>query len=202
MRLRPHPSVAHLRAMLKNLPDKTGKGLDEWAKIAQATGESDVNAAAVKLKAEYGLGKPTAWLIASHGLKANMADYDEAAYLAKAPMMVDAQYEGKKGHLRPICDRLIYLAEGLGSDVAASPCKTYVPLYKKHVFAQIKAATQKRVDLGLALKSYDGTIDSILKDTGGTAKGDRITHVIGITSLEEIDDHVALWLKRAYELDQ
>ena len=107
MRLRPHPSVAHLRAMLKNLPAKTGKSLDEWSDIAKATGEEDVNTATAKLKAEHGLGKPTAWLIASHGLKANMADYDEAAYLVKAPSMVDAQYEGKKAHLRPICDKLV-----------------------------------------------------------------------------------------------
>ena len=33
------------------------------------------------------------------------------------------------------------------------------------------------------------------------AKGDRITHRIPITSLEEIDDEVRRWLKTAYELD-
>jgi Domain of unknown function (DUF5655) len=40
-----------------------------------------------------------------------------------------------------------------------------------------------------------------LIDTGGIAKGDRITHRIEVTSLEEIDDGLKKWLRVAYDLD-
>src|SRR6266567_1677935 len=48
-------------------------------------------------------------------------------------------------------DELIKIAQQLGDDVRICPCKTIVPLYRRHVFAQIKPAAQKRINLGLAL---------------------------------------------------
>ena len=89
----------------------------------------------------------------------------------------------------------------MGDDVKACPCKTIVPLYRKHVFAQIKPTTNSRVDLGLALTHYKGKLPKRLIDTGGLAKKDRITHRIGITSAEQIDGEVQKWLKTAYDLD-
>lgn len=202
MRLRVHPSVNHLRAMLASTEKRTGKTLADWATEVQALGEQDVNAAAALLKAKHGLGKPTAWMLASHALKANMEDYDETAYLAKAPTLVAQQFEGKREHLRPLASDIITFAESLGADVAASPCKTYIPLYRQRVFAQVKAATQKRLDVGLALGSYTGTGLDSLKDTGGAAKGDRITHVIGLSAEDGVTDAAKTWLKTAYELDE
>ena len=40
-----------------------------------------------------------------------------------------------------------------------------------------------------------------LLDTGGFAKGDRISHRIPITTLADIDADVDHWLQAAYELD-
>ena len=76
---------------------------------------------------------------------------------------------------------------------------TIVPLYRNHVFAQIKPTTNTRVDLGLCLRGVKPT--KRLLDTGGEAKGDRITHRIPIESVDQIDDEVRKWLKRAYEMD-
>ncbi|MBZ5536331.1 MAG: DUF5655 domain-containing protein [Acidobacteriia bacterium] len=81
----------------------------------------------------------------------------------------------------------------------ASPSKTIVPLYRNHVFAEIKPATRTRIDLGFALRDLKAR--GRLIDTGGLAKKDRITHRIPIAKLEEIDDEVKHWLKIAYELD-
>jgi hypothetical protein len=60
-------------------------------------------------------------------------------------------FSGPKAGLRPIYAALLKLGLGLGKDAKASPCKTMVPLYRKHVFAQIKPTTQTRIDLGFAL---------------------------------------------------
>lgn len=79
------------------------------------------------------------------------------------------------------------------------PCKTIVPLYRRHVFAQIKPSTQRRIDLGLALA--DVKTPKRLVDTGGFAKKDRITRRIEIASIEEIDGEVERGLRNTYELD-
>jgi hypothetical protein len=76
-----------------------------------------------------------------------------------------------------------------------------VPLYRKHVFAQIKPTTNTRMDLGLALTHYPGKPPKRLIDTGGLAKKDGITHRIPITSVKEIDGEAKKWLTTAYELD-
>jgi hypothetical protein len=93
------------------------------------------------------------------------------------------------------------LGKNTGADVKACPCKTIVPLYRNHVFAQIKPTTNSRVDLGFALAKYKGKLPKRVIDTGGLAKKDRITHRIEIASVGEIDDEVKKWLKIAYELD-
>src|ERR1041384_645465 len=89
---------------------------------------------------------------------------------------------------------------GKGADVKVCPCQTIVPLYRKHVFAQIKPTTRTRIDLGLALK--DTKVPKRLIDTGGLAKKDRITHRIEITSMKDIDAEAKKWLKTAYEMDR
>jgi len=76
-----------------------------------------------------------------------------------------------------------------------------VPLYRNHVFAQIKPTTNSRVDLGFALTHYKGKLPKRLIDTGGLKKKDRITHRIEITAASQIDDDLKKWLKTAYDLD-
>src|SRR3954465_5876238 len=97
-----------------------------------------------------------------------------------------------KGGPGPLYDRLLKLGLGIGKDVKACPCQTIVPLYRNHVFAQIKPTTRTRIDFGLALG--DTKAKGRLIDTGGFAKKDRITHRFEITSLKDIDDEVKRWL--------
>jgi Domain of unknown function (DUF5655) len=153
------------------------------------------------LKKEHGLGTNTAgWLAErTNGEAMGLAEEDPEAYLAAAPGYVDAMYAGAKAGLRPLYDALLQLGLGLGTDVKACPCKTIVPLYRNHVFAHLKPTTRARLDLGLALGDLEAT--GRLIDTGGLAKKDRITHRIPITRLEDIDDEVKQWLKKAYDRD-
>jgi hypothetical protein len=124
---------------------------------------------------------------------------DAVKYLEEAPGYVDAMFSGKKAALRPVYDALLGLALALGRDVTVSPGKTIVPFYRRHVFAQVKPATQTRVDLGLCLRGVRP--QGRLVSTGGESKGDRITHRIGIGSVAEIDREVRDWLTRAYQAD-
>jgi hypothetical protein len=103
--------------------------------------------------------------------------------------------------MRPIHDALIELGCSMGKDVKICPCRTIVPLYRSHVFAQIKPSTRTRIDFGLALKGVKKGIPKRLVDTGGLKKGDRITHRFPITALSDIDAEVREWVKVAYDLD-
>lgn len=133
--------------------------------------------------------------VASHG----WMDGGPEAYLRAADGYVEAVFSGSKAGLKAIYEKLIETAFALGSDVKACPCKTIVPLYRRHVFAQIKPTTKTRIDFGLALKDTKAT--SRLIDTGGLAQKDRITHRIEVSTTEQVDDELKMWLRKAYEMD-
>ncbi len=120
-------------------------------------------------------------------------------YLEAAAKYVEEMYSGKKELLRPMYNQLLEMGKSVADDVKACPCQTMVPLYRNHVFAQIKPTTNSRIDMGFALAKYKGKLPMRLIDTGGLAKKDRITHRIEITDVSQIDDDVRKWIKTAYE---
>jgi len=151
------------------------------------------------LKQEHGLGTNTAWWIAERSVGKGTETSDPNQYLKAAEGYVEQMFSGSKSALRPIYDALLKLGLKVGKDAKACPCQTIVPLYRKHVFAQIKPTTRTRIDLGFALG--DMKAKGRLIDTGGFAKKDRITHRIPIESVQDIDDEVQHWLKAAYNRD-
>jgi hypothetical protein len=140
------------------------------------------------------------WILERADGKGGDLDTPET-YLKSAVRCVEEQYAGPKEKLRRIYEQLLSLGKSVGGDVKACPCKTIVPLYRSHVFAQIKPTTNSRIDLGFALTHYKGKLPKRLIDTGGLAKKDRITHRMEITAEGQIDDEVKKWLKTAYDLD-
>ena len=121
------------------------------------------------------------------------------AYLTAAEGYVEQMFAGPKAGLRPLYNALLTVGLSIGKDTKACPCKTIVPIYRHHVIAQIKPATKTRIDFGLALGNTKAP--KRLVDTGGFKKKDRITHRIEVTSIDDIDDELKRWLKRAYEMD-
>jgi len=194
-----HPSVTMVQSWVLSLPEKTGRSLDEWIQLVQEDGPDSEHERRDWLKSRHGLGTNTAWWIAERASGKSQEDDNPDAYLKAADGYVTAMFAGKKAGLRPIYDALLKLGMSLGRDVKVCPCKTVVPLYRRHVFAQIRPSTATRIDFGLALE--DTPTPERLIDTGGLAKKDRITHRIGISSLAEIDSEVKHWLRFAYDLD-
>lgn len=199
-----HPAVAHVQAILHNLKAKTGRELDEWVALVKRSGPGDEKGRRAWLKAQ-GLGASQAWFVAERSLGESAHAFDDTpeGYLAMAPKYIEQQYAGKKAPLRPLFEALLALAKSLGPEVKVSPCETIVPLYRHRVFAQIKASTLTRVDLGLALGDPTGLQDPAgrLIDTGGFQKKDRLTHRIEVRSLEDLDAGLKAWLELAYEKD-
>ncbi len=195
-----HPSVAMAHSVIAGMKEKTGRSLDEWVRHVKKNGPSAERARAAWLKKEHRLGANYASWIAAKSAGASNAFEDANEYLEQAQDYVDKMYDGPKAHLRPIYDAILTFAKTLGKDVGVSPCSTMVPIYRKHVIAQIKPTTRTRIDLGLALK--DTKTPKRLIDTGGLAKRDRITHRIEITRVEEFDDEAKRWMRTAYEKDE
>ena len=197
-----HPGVAMVQKWISELKLKTGRSLEEWIALVKKEGPKGELERREWLETKHSLGTNSAWWIAERAEGKGAEEDSPEKYLAVAAKYVEEQYSGKKFALRPIYENLLKLAADLGSDVKACPCKTMVPLYRKHVFAQIKATTNSRVDLGLALTHFKGKLPKRIVDTGGLAKKDRITHRIELQSPAEIDQEVVKWLENAYELDE
>jgi Domain of unknown function (DUF5655)/Domain of unknown function (DUF4287) len=196
-----HPGVAMVQKWVEELKGKTGRSLEEWIALAKKEGPKEDKSRREWLKTKHKLGTNSAWWISERVDGKGGEEDSPEAYLKTAVVYVEEQYAGAKEKLRPIYGELLELGKSLGADVKACPCKTMVPLYREHVFAQIKPATNSRVDLGFALTHYKGKLPKRIIDTGGLAKKDRITHRIEIKSVDEIDAEVKKWLKTAYDLD-
>jgi hypothetical protein len=196
-----HPGVAMTQKWIAELKQKTGRSMEEWLRLIKKEGPPTEEARRVWLREQYRLGTNSAWWLAERSVGKGDDRGDPDAYLKAAEKYVDEMFAGKKEHLRPIYQALLKLGLSVGKDVKACPCQTIVPLYRNHVFAQIKPTTQTRIDFGLALGDTKKTPKRLI-DTGGFAKKDRITHRFEITSLQDIDDEVKRWLKVAYDRDE
>ena len=194
-----HPGVLMTQKWIAELKDKTCRSLDEWLKHIKKAGPKGEQERRQWLKDEYKLGTNSASWLAERAEEKGEATGDPDLYLEAAEKDVEKMFSGGKAQLRPIYDALLKLGLKVGKEAKACPCQTIVPLYRNHVFAQIKPTTLTRIDMGFALGDTKPT--GRLIDTGGFAKKDRITHRIPISSLKDIDDEVKRWLKVAYDRD-
>ncbi|MBL8765035.1 MAG: DUF4287 domain-containing protein [Phycisphaerae bacterium] len=201
-----HPGVEKVQKWIAELKPRTGRTLDEWVTLCRKQGPGDEKSCRAWLKEKHGLGTNTsAWMAEkAHAAPGTPSEDSPDAYLAAAAVYTRDLYAGPKAALKPIHDEIVRAARALGADVKVCPCKTMIPLYRAHVFAQIRPATRARVDLGLCLTPLikRGTaLPARLIDTGGFAKKDRITHRIELTGPAMFDAEARRWLKRAYELE-
>jgi predicted transport protein len=103
-------------------------------------------------------------------------------------------FAGPRAGLRPIYDRVASVISGFGEDVEVLPKKTMVGFKRNRQFVCFMPASASRVDLGITLKD-SAPDDARMKATpGGMA-----SHVVPITSADQIDDDVISWLRVAYD---
>jgi hypothetical protein len=177
-----------LLAMEASLREKTGRSIDDWAKLAAGLGEDKHGALVKRLKDEHGL---------THGyanLVAHRARADQGSDTAPVDL-VSAQYSGKKAALRPLYDALIAEITGFGDDLEIAPKKAYVSLRRKKQFALIQPSTATRLDIGLNLKGVDpaGRLEA-----SGSFNA-MVSHRVRLGLDETVDAELAGWLRKAYD---
>ena len=177
---------------MRLLKERTGHDLDVWIERVQAEGLPDTRGKRAWLTAQGLSTNYAAWVAERAEGRKSMETYDPVG-------LVEGQFEGPRSSLRPVYERVLATALAIAPDVKACPGQTIVPLYRNHVFAQIKATTTSRLDVGFALG--DTPCEAPLIDTGGFAKKDRITHRLPLAAVEDVDDALEYWLRVAYDRD-
>lgn len=172
-----------LQTMISNMPEKTGKSLEEWHSLLKTQSFSKHSEAVNFLKTEYQVTHGFANTIVSLS-KDDTGDSDD---------LVKSQYS-RKETLVPIYELLLEVVKGFGNDITISPKKTSVSIIRKRQFALIKPATKSRIDLGLKLK--DVPVNGRLENSGPF--GTMCTHRIQLTHIDQVDELVKGWLKEAY----
>lgn len=194
-----HKSLRLVQSIIAGMKNKTGRSLDEWLRLTKQEGPVSEKGRREWLKKEHRLGANYAMWIAARSVGKSEEDEDPEQYLQHAQDNVAKMFSGPKEHLRAIYDEILKYARTMGSDIRVSPCSTIVPIYRKHVIAQIKPTTRTRIDLGLALKN--AKVPKRLINTGGFEKKDRITHRIELSEPKNFDAEAKRWMRVAYEGD-
>lgn len=183
-----------LATMLTNLPKKTGKPLDEWKKIVDASGLEKHGQIMKLLKGDHGVTHGFANVIAMHALgKLQLPGQDSGK--AGQDDLVATQYAGAKAALRPLYEALLQAIQEFGPDVEIAPKKAYVSLRRKKQFGLIQPSTKTRLDVGINLA---GTPTTDRLEASGSFNT-MVSHRVRVTEPGEIDGELVQWLKAAYE---
>jgi hypothetical protein len=175
--------------MMANIPEKTGKPLDQWMVILKTSGLEKHGQMVKLLKSDFGVTHGFANLIVHHMLNSATATDDAESDL------VDNQYAGAKSDLKPIYDAIITAVSKFGSDVEIAPKKSYVSLRRNKQFALVQPSTKTRVDVGINLK--DGSGGERLELSGSF--NSMVTHRVRVGNIAEVDKQLIQWLKAAYK---
>ncbi len=173
-----------LQTMIDNMPEKTGKSLEEWKIILKDQAFEKHSEGVRYLKGEHDV---------THGFANTIVTLSKDEKQEPSDL-VSAQYKGKEA-LLPIYESLKELMKSFGGDVVVTPKKTSVSFIRKRQFALVKPATKTRIDLGLKLK--DIPVKGRLENSGPF--GTMCTHRIQLTTLDDLDKEVKDWIALAYE---
>jgi hypothetical protein len=175
---------SQLKTMIENMPEKTGKSLEEWKEILHGMSFSKHSEAVNFLKQQHGVTHGFANTIVALYRDSGTSEED----------LVKSQYKGKES-LVPIYDKLLEVVQDFGPEVKIVPKKTTVSLVRKKQFALIKPATKTRIDLGLKLR--EKAPEGRLEDSGPF--GTMCTHRVQLSVVSEVDPELISWLAEAYE---
>ena len=179
-----------MTAVTKSMKERTGRTLEEWVALVEASGIDPIDQKAVRkwLKAEHGILQNSQWAIADAAARA--AGWVEPT----TEEYIDQQYSGAKAALRPIFDRLRAIIEGFGDDVQMEGRSTYTPFVRGRQFTAVAAATKTRVDVGL--RYTDAPNSELIAPAKAPGQA---THKLSLTAVAEITDEVEGLLRIAYE---
>ena len=179
-----------LATQLANIEKRTGKSLDELARLIRASGLTKHGAIRDMLKRDVGMGYGDANTLVHFALK---SDGQSAAAGQSEGDVLAGIYAGTKAGLRPVHDALMSAINGFG-EFEVAPKKGYVSLRRKKQFAMIGPATNSQVEIGLNMKDVPGTNRLKPVPPGGMCQ-----YKVRLAGADEVDAELIGWLRTAYE---
>jgi len=174
-----------LQTMIDNMPEKTGKSLEEWLKLLKTKTFAKHSEAVKFLKTEHGV---------THGFANTIVALSKDNKESSEDLIAN-QYKAKEG-LLPVYEKLKGQINLLGKDIEFAPKKAYISVRRKKQFAIIQPSTKSRLDLGLNIKGKEP--EGKLENSGSFNA--MCSHRVRLESADEITDEVLGWIKEAYEL--
>ena len=176
-------------AVIGTLAARTGRSLEEWLALVEASGIDPLDQNAVRrwLRTEHGVPQNSQWAIADAAARA-------AGWVRPSvEEYIDSQYRGAKAALRPIYDAIADAAVSLGDDVTIEGRGGYTPFVRGRQFAAVAAAARDRVDLGL--RFTDPPAAACLQPATGPGQA---THKVALHTVADVTDEVLHLLHVAY----
>lgn len=189
-RYQPHPHLDMERKGKEKLERETGKSFEQWVRLGRTKGPKEAKALRTWYRTEHGHASMTAAWLAGHVLEA-------ATEYGDPEPLVDALYSGAHEKWRPVHEAVVDAIVALGDDVVVTACKTMVPAYRKHVFAELSPTSGGvQVELALGDVPFDGRLEAAPR----RMPGDRLAHAVVVRSKKDVDRALKDWLAMAYEL--
>ena len=170
-----------MSALAASMRERTGRDLDEWVALVEASGVDPLDQKAVR-----------GWLAAEHGVKQNTqwAIADAAARAAgwTPPTLEEstaALYSGKKAALRPLHDRVLAMALACGEDAEAQARGTYIPVVRGSQFAAIAPGPCGTLRVGLRFRDAPPATPG-LEPAKGFAQASHWVHLETDASDEDV----------------
>ena len=182
-----------LRAQIRNIEASSGKSMAEWTELIRASGRTRHAEIIAMLKSDYGMSHGSANRVALVARDA-MARGAAGTTAAAATDPVDGWFGASKPTVRPIFDRLEATVRGFGDDVEEAPKRGYMSLRRKKQFGMLYPASA-RVDVGLILP---GEPTSTRLEPGATFNA-MCTHRVRVEDVDEVDEELTGWLRKAYD---
>lgn len=180
------------QAYIDNIKTKTGKGPEDFKKLAEKKGllKGDVKAGEIIswLKKDFKLGHGHAMAIYAvfKGVKEKKEPVKES---------ISKHFTGNKASWQPVFESLLKSVNEFGDDVKISPASSYLSILRGSRKMAIVQVGAKFLDIGIKLK---GVASTKRFQSAGTWNA-MMTHRVRIASGEKIDKEVIDWLRSAYE---
>lgn len=172
-------------------PRKGSRTLGQWLELLRQQGPATRRERITWLKAEHGLSSANATELVDRLESLLRSDESIEA-------LIDGQYTDRKAALRPVADKVVEMARGLGDDVQVEPRRADVVLRRgERPFAVLWPATDREVDMGLLLQG--GQAGPRLKAGGRLVPDVPTTHKVALTGLDDVDAELEGWLRSAYD---
>lgn len=179
-----------LQTMIDNMPEKTGKSLEEWHTVLKQTGLQKHGELMKVLKGDYEVSHGFANTIAQLYLKPEML----APKTESEDSLDDELLKGKED-IAPVFKKAKAMFQAINGEVEFAYKKTYISLRTpKKQFALLQPSTKARVDIGLNLKGVEpeGNVEA------AGSWNSMVSHRVKVSGLDDLNGLQA-WLQRAYD---